>query len=85
MHVNIVLPLACQIAFFNGRGFAENHFGRSWSVSENAHNPLNKMVYVKDAYSLTFDLLILGLMFLFFKNTVKKLKFRYAFYQFRKS
>ena len=24
-------------------------------------------------------------MFLFFKNTVKKLKFRYTFYQFRKS
>ena len=29
--------------------------------------------------------MILELMFLFFKNTVKKLKFRYTFYQFRKS
>ena len=40
---------------------------------------------VKAAYSVTFDLLILELMFLFFKNTVKKLKFRYTFYRFRKS
>ena len=40
---------------------------------------------IKDAYSVTFDLLIPELMFLFFKNTVKKLKFRYTFYQFRKS
>ena len=42
----------------------------------------------KAAYPVTFDLLIfelLCLMFLFFKNTVKKLKFRYTFYQFRKS
>ena len=23
---------------FNGRGFAEHHFSRLWSVSENAHN-----------------------------------------------
>ena len=30
----------------------------------------------KAAQSVTFDLLILELMFLFFKNTVKKLKFR---------
>ena len=35
---------------------------------------------VKAALSVTFDLLILELMFLFFKNTVKKLKFRYIFY-----
>ena len=40
---------------------------------------------IKAAYSGTFDLLILELMFLFFKSTVKKLKFRYTFYQFRKS
>ena len=39
----------------------------------------------KAAYSVTFDLLIFEIMFLFFKNTVKKLKFRYIFYQFRKS
>ena len=38
----------------------------------------------KAAKSVTFDLLILELMFLFFKNTVKKLKFMYTFYQFRK-
>ena len=45
---------------------------------------LNKLL--KAAKSVTFDLLILELMFLFFKNTVKKtLKFRYTFYQFRKS
>ena len=42
-------------------------------------------VTLKAAYSVTFDLLILELMFLFFKNTVKKLKSRYTFYQFRKS
>ena len=40
---------------------------------------------VKAALSVTFDLLIFEIMFLFFKNTVKKLKFRYTFYQFRKS
>ena len=40
---------------------------------------------IKAAYSVTFDLLIFEIMFLFFKNTVKKLKFRYTFYQFRKS
>ena len=40
---------------------------------------------LKAAKSVTFDLLILDLMFLFFKNTVKKLKFSYTFYQFRKS
>ena len=40
---------------------------------------------LKAAYSVTFDLLVLELIFIFFKNTVKKLKFRYTFYQFRKS
>ena len=40
---------------------------------------------IKAGLSVTFDLLILELMFLFFKNTVKKLKFMYTFYQFRKS
>ena len=39
----------------------------------------------KAAQSVTFDLLIFETMFIFFKNTVKKLKFRYSFYQFRKS
>ena len=39
----------------------------------------------KAAQSVTFDILIFEIMFLFFKNTVKKLKFRYTFYQFRKS
>ena len=34
------------------------------------------LVYLKAAYSVTFDLLILKIMFLFFKNTVKILKFR---------
>ena len=38
----------------------------------------------KAAEPVTFDLLILELMFLFFKNSKKK-KFRYTFYQFRKS
>ena len=46
---------------------------------------LMKTALFKAAYSVTFDLLIFELMFLFFKNTVKKLKFRYTFYQFRKS
>ena len=40
---------------------------------------------LKAAKSVTFDLLISKIMFLFFKNTVKKLKFRNTFYQFRKS
>ena len=39
----------------------------------------------KAALSVTFDLLILELKFLLFKNTLKKLKFRHTFYQFRKS
>ena len=37
---------------------------------------------LKAAYSVTFDLLILELMFLFFKNTVKKLKFSIHFTNF---
>ena len=41
--------------------------------------------YIKAAFSVTFDLLILEIMFLFFKNTAKNLKFRYIFDQFRKS
>ena len=44
-----------------------------------------KVTPFKAALSVTFDLLILELMYLFFKNTVKKLKFKYTFYQFRKS
>ena len=38
---------------------------------------------LKAALSVTFDLLIFEIVFLFFKNTAKKLKFRYTFYQFR--
>ena len=38
---------------------------------------------IKAAYSVTFDIFILKIMFLFFKNTVKILKFRYRFYLFR--
>ena len=38
------------------------------------------MFIVSDLISITFEI-----MFLFFNNTVKKLKFRYTFYQFRKS
>ena len=34
------------------------------------------ILYFKAALSVTFDLLILKIMFLFFKNTVKILKFR---------
>ena len=30
--------LACVTAFFEGRDFAEDQSGRSWSFSENAHN-----------------------------------------------
>ena len=39
----------------------------------------------KATYSVTFDLLILEIMFLFIKYTVKSLKFRYIFYHFCKS
>ena len=35
-----------------------------------------RLAMFKAAYSVTFDLLILKIMFLFFKNTVKILKFR---------
>ena len=38
---------------------------------------------IKAALSVTFDIFILKIMFLFFKNTVKILKFRYTFYLFR--
>ena len=38
MHANIISSLACVTAFFDGRGFAEHHFNRLWSVSENANN-----------------------------------------------
>ena len=41
--------------------------------------------FLKAALSVTFDLLILKIMFLFFKNTVKILKFRLTFYHFRNS
>ena len=37
---------------------------------------LRSKIHVKAAYSVTFDLLILKIMFSFFKNTVKILKFR---------
>ena len=37
MHANISVPLACEAEFFGGRGGAEHHFSRLWSVSENAH------------------------------------------------
>ena len=37
----------------------------------------------KAAQSVTFDIFILKIMFLFFKNTLKILKFRYTFYLFR--
>ena len=38
MHVDIIKPLICVIVFFGGRVFAQHHFSRLWSVSENAHN-----------------------------------------------
>ena len=40
-------------------------------------------LFVKPALSVTFDLFILEIIFLFFKNTVKILKFRYTIYLFR--
>ena len=48
-------------------------------------NLYNQTYQFKAAYSLPFDLLIIETMFLFFKITVKRLKFRHTFYQFRKS
>ena len=38
---------------------------------------------LKAAYSVTFHLFILEIVFLFFNNTVKILIFRYTFYLFR--
>ena len=63
----------------------------SYIVYTTWHNrSLYKYLYMsrnkfKAAESVTFDLLILEIKFLFFKNTVKILKFRYSFYHFRKS
>ena len=37
---------------------------------------VGRICVIKAAQSVTFDLLILKIMFLFFKNTVKILKFR---------
>ena len=59
-----------------------SEFFPSWAIP---YSMGNHLYHIKAAYSVTFDLLILELMFLFFKNTVKKLKFRYTFYQYRKS
>ena len=38
---------------------------------------------LKAALSITFDLFILEIMFQFFKNSIKMLKFRYILYFFR--
>ena len=38
MYVNIIKPLACVTAIFDGRGIAKNHFGRLGSFSKNDHN-----------------------------------------------
>ena len=46
------------------------------SAKDLKKNQQNGGFYVKAAYSVTFDLLILKIMFLFFKNTVKIFKFR---------
>ena len=56
------------------------------STAHKTKIPTNKEASsFKAAYSVTFDLLSFEKMFLFFKNTVKKLNFRYTFYQFRNS
>ena len=38
VYFNIIYPLAYVTAFFDGRGFAEHHFSRLWSVGKNAHS-----------------------------------------------
>ena len=43
-------------------------------------NIMTLIALFKAALSVTFDPLILEIMFLFFKNTAKKLKFRFTFY-----
>ena len=44
---------------------------------------LNRRCIKAALKSVTFDLFILEIMFLFFKNIVKILEFRYTFYLFR--
>ena len=62
--------------------FKNNHW-----LTNFLHIPLSfychSIAYFKAAYSVTFDLFILEIMFQFFKNTVKILEFRYTFYLFR--
>ena len=43
-----------------------------------------KGIFIKAAKAVTFDLLVLEIMFLIFKNTLLKVKFGYKFYQFCK-
>ena len=38
MSTNNYLTTGMYNSLFDGRGFAEHHFRRVWSVSENAHN-----------------------------------------------
>ena len=55
MHFKIIKPLACVTAFLDGREFAEHHFSRLWSVNENAHNSLNRTVYL-----ITYTFFVIG-------------------------
>ena len=76
-----VIVISCSVELSMKKVFISSR--SSCNLSKPHSGFVNRLL--KAAKSVTFDLLILELVFLFFKNTVKKLKFRYTFYQFRKS
>ena len=73
-----VCVCACVCVCFNFRnsGFCHQHLLHIFKVTLNAF---------KAAQSVTFDLLILEIMFLFYKKTAKILKSGSTFYHFCKS
>ena len=62
----------------------DDHEGWIFLSHPHVYNVFFFLLTIKAAYSVTFDILILEIKFLFFKNTVKILKFRLTFYHFYK-
>ena len=83
MHADAVLLILAakkEKGFLSSLSSCEPRF---WFWSTGTQTSHQQWLELKAAYSVTFDLFILEIMFLFFKNTVKILKFRYTFYLFR--